>query len=146
MRAERCGDERHSIVEAWNGPGRRDGELTTVEPRHNAFHPAASSLAFEHWYFDAHIDSGHTVVGFLTKRRPEDFPHARPWVELIVYEPDGTRQVSRKYPRNQASFDARYCDVRIGNNRAYTEFRPVGCRRTTCDWPRTTWFSTALRQ
>ncbi|MFF0456302.1 lipocalin-like domain-containing protein [Nocardia africana] len=116
-----------AIVEAWNGPGRRDGELTTVEPRHNAFHPAASSLAFEHWYFDARLDSGHTVVGFLTKRRPEDFPHARPWVELMVYEPDGTRrQVSRKYPRNQASFDARSCDVRIGNNRAYTEFRPGG--------------------
>ncbi|WP_227978997.1 lipocalin-like domain-containing protein [Nocardia spumae] len=115
------------IVEAWNGPGRRDGELTVVEPRHNGLHPATSALAFEHWYFDARLDSGHTVVGFLTKRRPEDFPHSRPWVELMVYEPDGTRrQISRKYPRDRASFDARTCDVRIGDNHAYTEFRPGG--------------------
>ncbi len=62
------------IIEAWNGPGRRDGELTAVEPRHNALHPAASKLAFEHWYFDARLDTGHVVVGFLTKRRPEDLP------------------------------------------------------------------------
>jgi len=116
-----------AIVEAWNGPGRRDGELTPVEPHHNALHPAASALAFEHWYFDAHLDSGHTVIGFLIKRRPEDFPHARPWVELMVYEPDGTRrQVARKYPRDRASFATRACDVRIGDNRAHTEFRAGG--------------------
>ncbi|NKY49864.1 lipocalin-like domain-containing protein [Nocardia vermiculata] len=116
-----------AIVEAWNGPGRRDGELTTVEPRHNALHRSTSRLAFEHWYFDARLDTGHTVVGFLTKRRPEDPPFSRPWVELMVYDPDGSRrQVSRKYPKDQASFGTEACDVRIGNNRAYTEFRDDG--------------------
>ncbi|MEV5647981.1 lipocalin-like domain-containing protein [Nocardia sp. NPDC052254] len=115
------------IIEAWNGPGRRDGELTVVESRHNAVHPAASSLAFEHWYFDARLDSGITVVGFLTKRRPEDLPHSRPWVELMVYQPDGSRrQIARKYSRDKASFDAEAMDVRIGDNHAHTEFRPDG--------------------
>ncbi|MEU6560074.1 lipocalin-like domain-containing protein [Nocardia nova] len=117
----------NDIIEAWNGPGRRDGELTVVAPRHNALHSATSSLAFEHWYFDARLDNGITVVGFLTKRRPEDPPYSRPWVELMVYRPDGTRrQISRKYPRGQASFDDRTMDVRIGNNHAHTEFRPDG--------------------
>ncbi|WP_405135158.1 lipocalin-like domain-containing protein [Nocardia sp. NBC_01388] len=115
------------IVEVWNGPGRRDGHLTTVEPHHNGFHPASSKLAFEHWYFDAHLDSGHVVVGFLTKRRPEDLPGARPWVEMIVYHPDGTRrQVSKRYPKAAASFSTDAFDVRIGANTARTEFPDTG--------------------
>ncbi|MCA2207941.1 lipocalin-like domain-containing protein [Nocardia rosealba] len=110
------------IVEAWNGPGRGDGELTPIEPRHNAFHPASSRLAFEHWYFDAHLDTGHVVIGFLIKRRPEDLPLSRPWVEMIIYAPDGTRrQVSRRYPPSAASFSPDACDVRIGANTARTE-------------------------
>ncbi|MEU4811319.1 lipocalin-like domain-containing protein [Nocardia fluminea] len=109
------------IVEVWNGPGRRDGVLTPVEPRHNAVHPSSSTLAFEHWYFDAHLDTGHVVIGFLIKRRPEDLPLARPWVEMMVYSPDGTlRQVSQRYPRSATSFSTDACDVRIGRNTART--------------------------
>jgi len=93
------------IVEAWNGPGRGDATPTTVEPHHNALHPTASKLAFEHWYFDARLDTGHVVVGFVTKRRPEDLPGAKPWVELIVYTPEGDRrQVSKRYPRAAAVY------------------------------------------
>lgn len=115
------------IVEVWNGPGRRDGELTPVEPRHNGLHPSPSKLAFEHWYFDAHLDTGHVVIGFLTKRRPEDLPLARPWVEMMVYAPDGTRrQVSRRYPHSATSFSPDACDVRVGANTARTEFRDDG--------------------
>lgn len=115
------------ITEVWNGPGRRDGELTAVEPWHNGLHPSSSPLAFEHWYFDAHLDTGHVVVGFLTKRRPEDPPLARPWVELIVYSPDGTRRAARrKYPRGAAAYALDACEVRIGDNRARAEFPPGG--------------------
>ncbi|MTE17345.1 lipocalin-like domain-containing protein [Nocardia aurantiaca] len=115
------------IVEAWNGPGRQDAELTNVEPHHNALHPAADRLAFEHWYFDARLDTGHVVVGFLTKRRPEDLPNSRPWVEMIVYFPDGSRrQAAKRYSRAAASFATDTCDVRIGENHAYTEFGDDG--------------------
>ncbi|TSE00615.1 hypothetical protein FOS14_06135 [Skermania sp. ID1734] len=115
------------IIEAWNGPGRRDGSLTEVRPQDNALHPNSSMLAFEHWYFDAYLDSGHTVVGFLIKRRPEDLPNSRPWVELIVYAPDGTRrQVARKYSRSDATFSSDRCDVRIGPNTARVEFPAAG--------------------
>ncbi len=110
------------IIEAWNGPGRRDGVVTTVRPQDNALHSENRFTAFEHWYFDAHLDSGHIVIGFLAKRRPEDLPNCRPWVELIVYAPDGTRrQVSKKYPRSEASFSKEECNVRIGPNRAYVD-------------------------
>ncbi|WP_043660708.1 lipocalin-like domain-containing protein [Nocardia thailandica] len=113
------------IVEAWNGPGRRDGTLTPIEPWHNGFHPSPRSSAFEHWYFDAHLDSGHVVIGFFIKRRPEDPPFARPWVEMMVYSPDGTRrQVARRYPRSAATFAVGGCDVRIGANTARAE--PTG--------------------
>lgn len=112
-----------AITEVWNGPGRRDGELTTVAPHHNGLHPSPSRAAFEHWYFDAQLDSGHVVVGFLIRRRPEDLPWARPWVELIVYTPDGgRRQVAQRYPLAETSFSADGCDVRIGANTARTEF------------------------
>lgn len=115
------------IVEAWNGPGRRDGELTRVLAHHNAYHPRRSLLAFEHWYFDATLASGHVVIGFLIKRRPEDLPIARPWVEVIVYAPDGTRrQVAARYSREAASFSDERCDVRIGPNRAHVEFPASG--------------------
>lgn len=115
------------IVEAWNGPGRSDGTLTAVEPAHNALHPCDRALAFEHWYFDARLDSGHTVVGFLTKRRPEDLPLARPWVELIVYHPDGTRtRAARRYPRSAATFDTDRFAVRIGPNHGASEFPDGG--------------------
>lgn len=114
-------------VEAWNGPGRGDGTITTVLPEHNALHDRPERSAFEHWYFDAHLDNGYTVVGFLVKRRPEDPPLARPWVEIIVYAPDGSRlQIAQKYPSRATHFSAGEVDVRIGPNSARVEFDDDG--------------------
>lgn len=111
------------VVEAWNGPGRHDGTLTTVNPSHNARRAGPEANAFEHWYFDAHLDNGYTVVGFLVKRRPEDPPRSRPWVEIIVYHPDGSRrQLAQRYPNRAAHFAADEVDVRIGPNSARVVF------------------------
>jgi hypothetical protein len=110
------------IVEAWNGPGARDAELTTVQPSDHGLHVTARKRAFEHWYFDARLDTGHTVVGFLTKRRPEERVGCDPSVELIVYSPDGTkRQVNRSYAKSEASFETADVEVRIGPNRAWVD-------------------------
>ena len=106
-----------TIVDAWNGPGQRDGELTVVTAQDNALHPADDKRAFEHWYFDAHLDSGHTIIGFLTKRRPEQPAACDPSVEILVYYPDGTRrQINASYPKSQGSFSTEQSDVRIGPN------------------------------
>ena len=110
------------IVEAWNGPGARDAELTTVQASDHGLHATPHKRAFEHWYFDARLDSGHTVVAFLTKRRPEERVGCDPSVELIVYSPDGTkRQVNRSYPASEASFATDDVDVRIGPHRAWVD-------------------------
>jgi hypothetical protein len=110
------------IVEAWNGPGARDAELTTVQPTDHGLHATPHRRAFEHWYFDARLDSGHTVVAFLTKRRPEERVGCEPSVELIIYSPDGTkRQVNRSYPASEASFATLDVDTRIGPNRAWVD-------------------------
>ncbi|GAC56364.1 hypothetical protein GOHSU_05_00030 [Gordonia hirsuta DSM 44140 = NBRC 16056] len=114
--------------EAWNGPGRKDGILTEVLPEHNALHDRPDRTAFEHWYFDAHLDNGYTVVGFLVKRRPEDPPFARPWVEIIVYRPDGSRrQIAQRYPQRASRFSTVETDVAIGPNWAVVDF--------SCDLP-----------
>lgn len=110
------------IVDAWNGPGNKDSVLTVVQPQDNGLHDATHRLAFEHWYFDARLDSGHTVVGFLTKRRPEQRSSADPSVELIIYSPDGTkRQVNASYPKADASFSSDDVEVTIGRNRAWVD-------------------------
>ena len=115
-----------TIVDAWNGPGLRDGELTVVTPQDNALH-AVDSGAFEHWYVDAHLDSGHTVIGFLTKRRPEQRPGCDPSIEMLVYYPDGTRrQINASYPKDQASFSTESADVRIGPNTLRSEYPSDG--------------------
>ena len=117
-------------VEAWNGPGRSDGELTRVLPEHNALHDRPDLTAFEHWYFDAHLDNGYIVVGFLVKHRPEDPPLSKPWVEIVVYRPDGTRiQVAQRYPKRACSFSTERVDVAIGPNSATVAFDEDGTPR-----------------
>lgn len=111
-----------NIVEAWNGPGPRDAVLTDVQPLAHGLHPSTSKLAFEHWYFDARLDTGHTVVGFITKRRPEETPWAKPSVELLVYSPDGTkRQVRAHYPKTEASFALDDVNASVGPNKCWVD-------------------------
>ena len=108
-----------TAVEGWNGPGSKDAELTKVTPSDNALHPHDSKWAFEHWYFDARLDSGHTVVAFLQKRRPEERPGSKPVVELLVYYPDGSRkQVIQHYPKAAFRASDETCEVAIGPNKA----------------------------
>ncbi|TWH02713.1 putative secreted hydrolase [Nocardioides sp. J9] len=106
-----------TITEGWNGPGSKDGKLTVVEPRDNALHPSDSKWSFEHWYFDARLDTGHTVVVFLQKRRPEEPPNSKPVVEVVVYFPDGTRrQIIKHYPRMAFEASAEKCQARVAHN------------------------------
>ena len=83
------------IIEAWNGPGRRDGEITAVEAADNGAHPSTDKHAFEHWYFDAHLDDGRIVVAMIQTR---ELVHRKPGVEIHVYSADGKRrEASRSY-------------------------------------------------
>lgn len=106
-----------TITEGWNGPGSKDGKLTVVEPKDNALHPSDSKWAFEHWYFDARLDTGHTVVAFLQKRRPEEPPGSKPVIEIVVYFPDGSRrQIIKHYPHMAFEASAEKCRARVAHN------------------------------
>ncbi len=83
-----------NIIEAWNGPGRRDGHLTDVAPADNAAHLDSDKQAFEHWYFDAHLDDGRIVVVMLQSR---ELVRRRPGVEIHLYTPDGQRRESNRH-------------------------------------------------
>jgi hypothetical protein len=107
------------IVESWTGPGRRDAEIQPVSPQGNAAHLDDHKLAFEHWYFDARLDDGHIVVGFIQTR---ELIKRKPGVELHVYRPDGSRvEVVKHYGDADASASREECDVRVGDNWARTE-------------------------
>jgi hypothetical protein len=112
------------IVETWTGPGNRDAEIRPVGPEGNAAHLDDHKLAFEHWYFDARLDDGHIVVGFIQTR---ELIKRRPGVELHVYRPDGTRlEVVKHYADADASASREQCDVRVGDNWARAELPADG--------------------
>ena len=107
------------IVESWTGPGRNDADIRRTEVKDNAAHPSSNKYAFEHWYFDAHLDNGYIVVGFLQTR---ELVLRKPGVELHVYSPDGTRrEIIVHYSPEEATASTTECNVKIGNNYAYVD-------------------------
>jgi len=108
-----------AVVEGWRGPRRRDEEIITPPLSENAIHPPGGKRWFEHWYFDARLDSGHVVVVMLQAR---ELIHRAPGIEIHVYEPDGTRhEISRRYPDAAVRASSERCDVRVGYNHAWLE-------------------------
>jgi hypothetical protein len=102
------------VIDRWSGPGNRDAVITPVPMRENGAHPSTDKGHFEHWYFDARLDDGHVIVGFL---QTAELMTKKAGVELHVYEPDGTRhEVRRFYPHSEASASSERCDVRVAHN------------------------------
>lgn len=111
------------VTEAWTGPGRRDERIVTPPPAENGAHPSDQRRAFEHWYFDARLDDGHVVIGFL---QAADLVTGKPGVELHVYRPDGERlEIRKRYPVSAVRAATDQCDVRVGHNFAVADF-PAG--------------------
>ena len=46
---------------------------------------------YEWWYFDAHMETGHTVVVFFYAANPNPGPAGKAGVEIVVLRPDGKR-------------------------------------------------------
>ncbi len=85
------------VEEGWRGPGRRDGEIVAPGAADNGSHLAADRRAFEHWYFDARLDSGHVVVAMLQAR---ELIRRRPGVEIHLYERRGAgAERALRHPR-----------------------------------------------
>jgi hypothetical protein len=107
----------------WTGTGEKDDVIVPLEAVENAAHPLDDRLYFEHWYFDARLEDGHVIVGFI---QTSELVRRKPGVELHVYKPDGEKlSIIKSYPDRDVTASATGCDVRVGENRCYSEY-PAG--------------------
>lgn len=107
------------VRETWTGPGDRDDVIVPLEPGENAAHDLPGRNSFEHWYFDARLDDGHVVVGFL---QAAELITKKPGVELHLYTPSGEKlSAARVYSAPDVRVSRAKCDVWVGDNHASIE-------------------------
>ncbi len=112
-----------NVIEAWTGPGKRDEIIQLIDPKENAVHRVEGRTYLEWWYFDAILESGHVVVGFL---QASELLSRKPGVELHIYQPSGEKlSVIRPYEKSDLQISTETCDVRVGENRATASY-PAG--------------------
>ncbi|MDY6795867.1 MAG: hypothetical protein SWK76_11430 [Actinomycetota bacterium] len=112
------------VVDEWLGPGEKDGEIIPIKPVENAVHHTGGKFYGEWKYFDAWLEDGHVVVGFI---QASELMSRKPGIELHVYKPSGEKiSVVKKFPRSQFSASEKICDARVGENRCYVEWPEEG--------------------
>ncbi|HQP30534.1 MAG TPA: hypothetical protein PLB81_04340, partial [Deltaproteobacteria bacterium] len=105
------------IVETWLGPGAQDGRIEPVANAENALHPVEGKFYGEWWYFDARLDDGHVVVGFL---QASELMTRKPGIELHIYRPSGEKlSVVRSFRPGDLRASEKFCDVWVGPNHAH---------------------------
>jgi hypothetical protein len=134
------------VNEGWTGPGRCDANITPLKPEEDGIHTKVGSKGtYEWWYFDAHLDTGHTIVVFFHVANPNPGMGGKPGVEIVLHRPDGTK-VQKFIPYDKSKFFAAEdrADVRIGDNyvrfeqldgqlpryEIYVNEKDLGCRLT----------------
>ncbi len=112
------------VIDRWTGTGRHDDQIVSPPPREDGWHPSAERGMFEHWYFDARLDDGHVIVGFL---QSSELITKKPGVELHVYKPNGERiEIRKSYPVGAVRADTGGCQVQVGHNRVDTDYGANG--------------------
>ncbi len=104
-----------TIIEGWNGPGRKDGEITKFLPEHDGIHIDINEKGTaEWWYFDAILDNGYTVVGFFRARHERT---GETGVEIMVYKPNDEKiQTVVDYKRTDFTIADNNAELSIGKN------------------------------
>ncbi|MCX6033040.1 MAG: hypothetical protein NT169_27620 [Chloroflexi bacterium] len=113
------------VIEGWTGPGRRDALIEPLKPSDDGLHMELGKRGmYEWWYFDAHLDSGHTLVVFFHASNPNPGLEGRTGVEIVLVRPDGKR-VQEFVPYNRSEFTAArdHPEVTIGGNTLRVEQR-----------------------
>jgi hypothetical protein len=106
------------VQEGWTGPGRRDTVIRPLKLEEDGMHVGlAMKGAYEWWYFDAHLETGHTIVVFFYRANPNPGMAGKIGVEMVLVRPDG-RKIRTFVPYGKADFSAApdAPDVRIGEN------------------------------
>jgi hypothetical protein len=126
----RCVAEKRAqlVKEGWNGPDGRDITITPLRPEDDGLHiDLKKKGSSEWWYFDAHLESGHTVVAFFYAANPNPGVTGKTGVEVVINRPDGSK-LQRFIPYDKKSFSASRdkADIKIGENFVRMESGPDG--------------------
>lgn len=112
---------QEEVIETWLGPGPMDGVILPITPAENALHPVQGRFYGEWWYFDARLEDGHVVVGFL---QASELMTRKPGIELHIYRPAGEKlSVVRSFSVSDLRASEACCDVWIGTNHGVADLR-----------------------
>ena len=114
------------VKEGWTGPGRHDVVVVPLAPEEDALHIDTHRKGmYEWWYFDAHMETGQTLVVFFYAANPNPGAGGKPGVEIVLLRADG-RKTQRFVRCNKSDFDASRAgaDVKIGENHMKAEQLP----------------------
>jgi hypothetical protein len=106
------------VREGWHGPGRQDGWIEPLKQEDDGLHvdPHRRGV-YEWWYFDAHLDSGHTVVVFFHASNPNPGLQGKTGIEFVLLDPDGHRtQKFFSHPKSDFSAAVDRPEVRLGKS------------------------------
>jgi hypothetical protein len=106
------------VVEGWTGPGRCDARIEPLPLSDDGLHIDMGKRGlYEWWYFDAHLDSGHTLVVFFHASNPNPGLTGKTGIEIVLLRPDGKRvQRFIPYPKSDFSAARDKPEVTIGRN------------------------------
>jgi hypothetical protein len=111
-------DKSREVAEGWTGPGRRDGRIEPLPLQEDGLHSDRPGRGqYEWWYFDGHLESGHTIVVFFHASNANPGLEGKTGVEVVLLRPDGKR-VQRFIPYDRLQFSAARDrpEVTIGSN------------------------------
>ncbi len=116
-------DKKVSVSEGWTGPGRRDGQIEPLKLEEDCLHINVNKRgSYEWWYFDAHLDSGYTIVVFFHASNPNPGLEGKSGVEVVLVSPDGQRkQKFYAHPKKEFSAARDMPSVKIGENSIQVE-------------------------
>jgi hypothetical protein len=111
-------DKANKVMEGWTGPGRRDAQIERLKPEDDGLHIDMDKKGmFEWWYFDAHLESGHTLVVFFHASNPNPGLEGKIGIEFVLLRPDGIRnQKFVAYHKSDFEAAGDKPEVRIGGN------------------------------
>jgi hypothetical protein len=113
------------VTEGWTGPGSCDARIEPLKPGDDGLHMDIGKRGvFEWWYFDAHLDTGHTIVVFFHASNPNPGLEGKVGIEIVLLRPDGKRnQTFIAYNRSDFAAARERPDVTIGKNTIRVEQR-----------------------
>ena len=104
------------VKEGWTGPGQRDTSIKPLTAGEDGLHIDMNTKgSYEWWYFDAHFESGHTLVVFFHAANPNPGMAGKPGVEIVLLRPDG-KKTQKFVPYSKSEFAASRdkADIKVG--------------------------------